>query len=201
MHRSSTKDEMENLSITPDIDPDAVESLLCQEMNRMTFQQRNEIQEELHGVRSGGMEETPESIQEGLEKLQDELRILPPTMKKAYVKAKELSKNQQRQGKAATYIDQPDFAIRFLRADLWDCRKAAKRLTLFIELLLDLYGEYALQRPIQMSDFTAAELSVIKKGEIQLLPFRDRGGRRIFTFVSHFGRNFSVKIRVRAFSF
>jgi hypothetical protein len=166
-------------------------------MNRLSFQQRNDIQEEIHGVKSCGREETPELIEEGLRQIVEELMKLPSSEKAAWVRAQEMA--QQHQSKSS-YTNKPDFYLRFLRTELWNAKKAAKRLAIFLELLLELYGEYALQRPIEMAGFTDAELDEIKCGQVQLLPFRDRSGRRILAFVSNMGLDMDRQSRIRVSS-
>jgi hypothetical protein len=182
---------------TMSIDPDAIDSFLGNEMNRLSFQQRNDIQEEIHGVRNSAIEETPELIQEGLGQIIEEIWKLPASEKEAYVRAQELAQQQQRE---PSYTAKPDFFLRFLRTELWNAKKAAKRLVMFLDLLLELYGVYALQRPIQMADFTDTELKDIKCGQIQLLPFRDRSGRRVLAFVSNMGFDMDPKSKVRVSS-
>jgi hypothetical protein len=182
---------------TTNIDPDAIDAILGEEMNRLSFQQRNDIQEEIHGVKTGGIEETPALIEEGLREIVEELLKLPSFEKVAYLRAKELT--QQHQSKSS-YTNKPDFYLRFLRTELWNAKKAAKRLAMFLDLILELYGEYALQRPIQMADFTDAEVKEIKCGQIQLLPFRDRSGRRILAFVSNMGFDMDRQNQLRVSS-
>jgi hypothetical protein len=179
------------------IDPDAIDAILGEEMNRLSFQQRNDIQEEVHGVKSCGIEETPELIEEGIRKIVEELWKLPSSEKAAWIRAQELA--QQHKHKS-NYTHKPDFYLRFLRTELWNAKKAAKRLAMFLDLVLELYGEYALQRPIQMADFTDAEVKEIKCGQIQLLPFRDRSGRRILAFLSNLGFEMDRKSQVRVSS-
>ena len=45
-----------------------------------------------------------------------------------------------------------DFRLRFLRSELFDAAKAAKKIVGFLDLLLEYYGEFALRRPIRLSD-------------------------------------------------
>jgi hypothetical protein len=197
MKTSETMDGNDFFQNTTNIDPDAIDAILGEEMNRLSFQQRNDIQEEIHGVKSCGREETPELIEEGLRQIVEELMKLPSSEKAAWVRAQEVA--QQHQSKSSC-SNKPDFYLRFLRTELWNAKKAAKRLAIFLELLLELYGEYALQRPIEMAGFTDAELDEIKCGQVQLLPFRDRSGRRILAFVSNMGLDMDRQSRIRVSS-
>lgn len=79
----------------------------------------------------------------------------------------------------SSYIHEKDFKLRFLRCEFFDAKKAAKRMCTYLDLMVELFGEYALDRPISLSDFTKEELRHMRKGMIQTLPYRDRSGRRI----------------------
>ena len=72
--------------------------------------------------------------------------------------------------------------MRFLRCELFDVRKAAQRMLKFLDIALELFGEDALRRPIRLSDFSKEEMRYLKKGRYQVLPNRDRSGRRISVF-------------------
>jgi hypothetical protein len=153
------------------------------------------IQEEQHGVLNACPEETPESIENGLQQLQMELDSTPPEDKRAYLQA--IKEQKEKQQRPSSYVTEPDFQLRFLRTDLWDIKKAVKRMVLFCEMLLEFFGPHALQRPIGIDDFTDLEIKACKKnGECQLLPFRDRSGRRIFAQVRKFGYEMDHRLRV-----
>jgi hypothetical protein len=49
--------------------PDSVDALLVQELNRMSFQEREGISEEMHGVHCMAVQETPEFVKEKLDAL------------------------------------------------------------------------------------------------------------------------------------
>lgn len=151
--------------------PEDVDDLVSKELMRLTLNDRNSIQEEIHGVNCLALEETPEFIQGSLRKLAFELdEGLPSSETKGY----KMSQKFQ-----STYVNSIDFRLRFLRCELFDPKKAAKRMTFFLEIVLDLFGTYALERSIRLSDFNKEELKFMRKGRFQWLPFRDRSGRRI----------------------
>lgn len=154
-------------------DPAAVEDLLSKELLQLKVKDRNDLQEEIHGVRCLAPEETPRFVEDSLRKLATELdEVIPDSQKRAYLQS------QQRPASAA-YVNSREFRLLFLRCELFDCQKAAERMARVCDCLLNLFGRYALERPIKLSDFTNAELKVIRKGRFQILPFRDRSGRRI----------------------
>mmetsp|Transcript_5105 Transcript_5105/g.12200 ORF Transcript_5105/g.12200 Transcript_5105/m.12200 type:complete len:520 (-) Transcript_5105:56-1615(-) len=155
--------------------PEQVEELMSRELYRLSLEERNNFQDEIHGVRCVAPEETPEFLRNSLIQIEYELEnVVPLDQKHAYLQAKTFEQQ--------TYILQDDFKLRFLRCELFDASKAATRMALFLDLLLDLFGSYALERPIRLADFSKKELYEFRKGRFQLLPDRDRGlksGRRI----------------------
>lgn len=156
------------------VDPDQhFEDVLSKELLQLSVKDRNHIQEETHGVRCMAVEETPRLVEDSLSKLVIELdENIPNAQKRAYLLS------QQRPASKA-FVNSRDFRMRFLRCELFDYKLAAERVVRVCDSLLNLFGWYALERPVRLSDFSNAELKVIRKGRIQPLPFRDRSGRRI----------------------
>jgi len=158
---------------------DSDDELLSKELLRLSVEDRNGIQEEIHGVRCLAPEETPHLIKTSLCQLAFELdndECIPPSQKRAYLKSQQLQRQQQQQ----TYVNGVEFRLRFLRCELFDAKKAAKKMVEFLNYALEFFGDYALMRPIKISDFTKAELKIMRtEGKFQFLPFRDRSGRRI----------------------
>ena len=162
--------------------------LLSKELLQLSLQDRNAITEEIHGVQTLAPEETPEMLTTALDDLAKEISFL---QKKAAFDVSQEYPN--------TYVNSADFRLRFLRCDLFDTKKAAERMVQFLDLLYEVFGDYALRRPIQMSDFTREEMQVFRAGHYQLLPYRDRSGRRVFASVGGFGIRYNLVTRVSCF--
>jgi hypothetical protein len=62
--------------------------MLAKEMNRLTFEERERIQEEIHGATSLAREESHLMVQRNLNAMQDEIENIP--VKKAYQQTLEL---------------------------------------------------------------------------------------------------------------
>ena len=157
-------------------DPKIVDELLSKELLQLSLKDRNDIQEEIHGVHCLAPEETPEMVNESLKKLATELDddvVLPSNQKQAYLQSQKLETT------TTTYINEQEFRLRFLRCELFDISKTAKRMAHFLDLVLELFGDFALERPIRLSDFTKAEMKYMRRARYQFLPYRDRSGRRI----------------------
>mmetsp|Transcript_22713 Transcript_22713/g.48209 ORF Transcript_22713/g.48209 Transcript_22713/m.48209 type:complete len:481 (+) Transcript_22713:126-1568(+) len=160
--------------------PDEVDNLLSKELLELSLTDRNAIDEEIHGVVTLAPKETPKLLEVSLRDLSSELDRIPDDspLKAAYIESQRLP---------TTYVNGRDFRLRFLRCELFDAKKAALRMTKFLDIAKELVGPEVLQRPIRISDFTKEETKLLRKGNVQLLPYRDRSGRPIFVWVGDFG--------------
>jgi hypothetical protein len=160
-----------NINIAPNhvVDPKVFDTLLAREMHELSMQDRVNIQEEIHGVHSLQVPETPEMIQESFQQLQLAIDQLPS--KDAYDHAV--------QNLNSRYVFDPEFRIKFLRAELYDFHKAAIRVTKWLDLLKKYFGDVALTRQIKFVDLTQQERRILLEGNQQILPSRDRSGRLI----------------------
>jgi len=146
--------------------------LISEELLKLNLDDRNAIYEEIHGVRTLCPDElSPELVDNLLEEMSTELCLLPPNLKSVYKQTQNL--------KSPSYVNERNFRLRFLRAELFNARKAALRFANFLETALVMFGPQGLQRPIRLSDFNRKELRVLNSGRIQMIPYRDRGGRRV----------------------
>eukprot|EP00533_Pseudo-nitzschia_delicatissima_P005060 CAMPEP_0116101906 /NCGR_PEP_ID=MMETSP0327-20121206/13060_1 /TAXON_ID=44447 /ORGANISM="Pseudo-nitzschia delicatissima, Strain B596" /LENGTH=735 /DNA_ID=CAMNT_0003593899 /DNA_START=263 /DNA_END=2470 /DNA_ORIENTATION=- len=152
----------------------SIDMLLAKELNQLSFRERNEIIEEIHGVSSlYSVDETPQLISRSIQQLQFEINHNIPMYRKiAYDKSKQIlkrdllirkqqqqpcsvysssiefspsnSQNDNNHPKLRGYINDPEFLLLFLRRDLFVIRKAALCLVNFMELVYELWGETAL---------------------------------------------------------
>ena len=181
-------------------DPDAVDEVLVRSMMSLSVRDRNQIQEEIHGVRCLAVEETPELIARALAELNTEIEERTiDSEKRAYLRSQEPPRRgdavvpgQPPMGAAGSavlppeetkppYTSDDEFRLRFLRCELFDVRKSAKRMLSFLDLALELFGDYALRRPIRLSDFSKEEIRYMRNGRFQIMLSRDRSGRRVST--------------------
>jgi hypothetical protein len=190
-------------------------NLIAQDFNKLSFHDRNAINEEIHGVSSLSPEETPEMVADAVHRLS--LGIDDIVHKPAYNKNQQWNSNSSTMGidciqsvynynvdtlsagTHSTYVNTLEFRLRFLRADLFDAKKAAKRLVKFLEMVMELYdgNEELLRRPIVLNDLKSKEeKDYMKLGNHQLLPFRDRSGRRVIAMVPDMTSIPCVRLRV-----
>lgn len=155
---------------------DRVNDLLSRQMMQLSAEDRNALQEEIHGVRSLAHEETPDTVNAALKSLAEYLdnsSLITNSEKQTYIRARQL-------GDMSFVNHSLEFRLRFLRASLFDPFEAAKKICAYLNLLHRHFGGVSLRRPPELhKDFTKEEIRKFKKGRMQLLPFRDRSGRRI----------------------
>ena len=65
-----------------------------------------------------------------------------------------------------------------MRSELFDIKKAADRLLVYLDFGVMLFGHQLLTQRLALSMLDDDGLKAIKDGNLQLLPFRDRAGRR-----------------------
>jgi len=99
------------------------------------------------------------------------------------------------------FIHTRDFRIKFLRAERYDAAKAAVRLCKCLHCLQKWYGDFALVRPLYLTDLEEQSLKFLKEGYSQLLPTRDRSGRRVIVQVGSFGPEYEEMAKIRAMTY
>lgn len=148
------------------INPDRVDALLAHEMTQLSFEERELVYEEIHGVEAV-IEETPEMLEKNYFEMEIELGKIE--IKKAYDQAVFMD---------GEYVK--SLRLQFLRADNFVPKNAAKRIVKFMEVKLKYFGPETLARPIYITDLDKQDMAVLKQGSMHLLPSRDRAGRVIF---------------------
>ena len=203
------------------MDPHSVDELLTEEMGKLSFQARNAIYEEIHGVGSLAPEETPELIQRSLIDMSNEIDRIKHKYT-AYVEAttttttptptpmKTSSSSSEEEERGTTdttttivggttplYVQDIDIRLRFLRCELFNISKAAVRMLTYLDLTRELFGKVTLKRPIQLSDLGKLEMEMLRLGDAQPISFRDRSGRRLMVAMNNFGLQYPLEVRVR----
>ena len=141
--------------------------LMAEEMNDLSTGDRERLYEEMHGVENE-IEEHLDFVASKLEQFQKELDRIKD--KPAYDKALQMD---------AEYCNQRSLRLKFLRADRFDPKKSAYRWIACFEIKSDLWGSERLVSEITLQDLDEDTLAVIKSGVIQILPCRDRVGRKV----------------------
>lgn len=186
-----------SMSLTKTID-----KFWARELHAMDAEEREVITNEIHGVKSTrAVEETPESIETAVrdfrtfleDNIEEELdngdSIVPAVTKDAYKRGLYELRSD--------YITSKPFLLKFLRICHYDMEQAALRYFRYLDLLYLLFGDHSLMRPLALTDLTKREFRYLRKGQMQLLPSRDRAGRRIFAFSGCDDLNFNIREKYR----
>ena len=155
------------------------ENMFSKALLNLNLNERNQIEEEIHGVSCMAITETPELIQESLKKFEFELKLIPIENKIAYQKAIEISKTPRskkstRPTTTSSYVLRNDYKLSFLRTELFNVPKSVLRYINYLNLLYQVYGDCALRRPIRLQDLNKEEFTFLKSGQYQLLPYRGK---------------------------
>ncbi len=177
------------------VDAESNEPNLSQALLALSVHDRNAIDEEVHGVSCLAPEESPEFLNASLDRFQAELVKIDRSP--AYDRAQQILRDNA-PGTSLSYIHSRNFKLRFLRCELFDASKAARRYCKYLDLLLELHGEIALTRPIRLNDLGREGIGYLKTGSFQPLGCRDRSGRRIICCVPNGPLPVHVFILVRA---
>jgi hypothetical protein len=147
------------------------ESLLAQDLYKLSTGEREKVLEELHGV-SDIVNETAELIAISLADFDGELPKIKD--KAAYDAAK---------ARDPEYVNSLELRLKFLRAARFDPVRAAERMVGFFEKKLELFGAAPLTREVRLTDLDKDDRACLKGGIITLLPLRDRAGRGVVTWM------------------
>jgi hypothetical protein len=167
----SIAEQSSSSGVSPLVATADVDALLAQEMSRLSFLDRNKIQEEIHGVHSMASEETFQTVSDALFRLDQCIEELPVYEKQAYLNAQRMHKD--------AFVLKESTRLCFLRAELFNPKTAASRYTKYLHLLLKYFGPTALDRPLRYSDLSKQEQDLCRAGNAQILPSRDRAGRLV----------------------
>jgi hypothetical protein len=146
-------------------------ALLRKEMIGMSVEERQQSLHDIHGVSEDVIHEEPGFVRAKLEEMEMELSKL--TMgKEAYMQAEAQSKE---------YVS--CHSLKFLRAEIFDARLAAGRMIRFFEEKKKLFGPDKLTKEIKLCDLDREDQKFLERGNLQILPQRDRAGRRIMSWM------------------
>eukprot|EP00536_Pseudo-nitzschia_multiseries_P011684 jgi/Psemu1/289840/fgenesh1_pg.411_\ len=173
----------------------------------MNVDEREAINNEIHGVQNRSVEENPALIASALSALHEEIDQHfdedygdPFAMDTDGLFTKEAHKVGVSNLQSA-YIQSDNFRIRFLRKALFDVREAAMHYFRYLDLIYNFFGEKALLRPLYLTDLTPREIEYFKRGQQQLFPSRDQSGRRIFAFTGCNNTRYTLTEKYRTMTY
>jgi hypothetical protein len=150
-----------------------VDQITAKELNQLSMERREEALFDVHGIREGHVEqETCEFLNDHLRQMDKALNhSILPSDRQAYDMA---------MAQDATYVQNPDFRLMFLRCDLFDPVKAATRFARHFQAKLELFDSHLLCKDITQDDLNEdGALKCLYSGWTQELPIRDISGRLV----------------------
>ena len=142
---------------------------LDDEIQRLDDNEKEQLQRDLYGQDSSGIDETPELLSTSIAQLQQALETTDDDDKQAFLRA---------QQECPEYVNSEMFLLPFLRCELFNAILAAKRIVLYWEEKLDLFGEERAFGPLTLNSLQESDLRVIQGGGVSILP-RDLHGRAV----------------------
>jgi len=144
-----------------------IDALLSEAMNTLTFEERQEQLETLHGVDEDIAEEE-DLIENALQDLDDHL--LCQKGGSAYEIAEQMD---------PAYVNSRAFRIMFLRGNQYDTKISANQMLKFFEMKKQLFGNDKLAKDITIDDLDDDDREALKVGVVQIAG-RDTSNRQIF---------------------
>jgi hypothetical protein len=179
---SSREENVEPASLTED----TMDSILARELHQLSLEDREAINEEIHGVHTLAVPETPNFVWEKLEEMERALLLMQHPRHRQHHMGGDgrgaVAGDAYREAMllGSQYIHDPNLRLMFLRADLFNASRAAARLVKFLQLLRDYLGPEALvHKPWTLRIFGPDDLTALKCGVFQIFPGRDQAGRRV----------------------
>ena len=164
---------------------EAAERIIAAELNGLTIQERVDALDDLHCV-GKGEEDDPEMIQKALENFEEEVR-------KANHPAYELAVIKQNPN-----VQDSEYRLRFLRAAVFDIKKAVQQMLSLLQYQAEYFGIDALDRKIALSDLKDEEVRVILQGMCHFSTQTDRSDRYVaYCFSNVFLAAIPVETMVR----
>jgi hypothetical protein len=146
--------------------------LIALALGQLSLEERDKAYHDIHGV-ADEVPGEPDFVLITLDEIRDALLKLKSKLN-ASTEALRLAEMIN-----PGYVDNREFLLRFLRADSFDAKKAAGRITRYLNWKLGLFGEVKLCKDITLDDLQADDLTTLKKGYFQRLPERDCAGRSV----------------------
>lgn len=145
------------------------DSDLAKEMNALTFQERQSMEEDIHGV-GGVIDETPILVETTIARMMEEVDRMPLYRRDAWDRATFL--------KPSLLKDERLFLM-ILRARRFDATASAILLVNYFETKRTLFGDDLLIHRITWQDLTTEEQDIVRSGIYRIFSGREQSGRGI----------------------
>lgn len=144
-----------------------VEALLLSEFNKLSIDEQVKALDDIYSAGSE-LKENPAFIRQLLGEFERQVEA-------GNYPIYELAVNQDR-----SYVEDPAFRLKFLRANLHDVKKAVKQMITFLHLKGKYFGAEKIARDITLDDLTPDDLKLMLAGRFHIQAETDRHGRAVF---------------------
>jgi hypothetical protein len=179
---SHSEDLLSNRSLSPN----STDVLIADALKNLALQDRERVYHEIHGV-ADAIDEQPEFVANCLHEMQgqlEKLKLETSSQSKATQPA-ELGEEE--------FVNNQEFRLGFLRSENFHAGRAAARMMRFFDWKRQLFGESKLCQEITLEDLEPEDTTLLRKGYFQVLPERDRAGRRVdVLFVQEANREYAA---------
>ena len=166
---------------TTSVSVDNTTNLIANELSKLTFDERNDLYEDIHGVLKPTQEPTHDKMQLLINEMKDEIRKIKDRI--MYNKANFLAPSK--------YGNNNSFLIMFLRSTKnYNPKIAANRCIQHFEYKAKLFGKDKVAQDITLSDMNDDDKDSLLNGCIQFLSETDSSGRPI---VFYYGKHITPK--------
>ena len=149
------------------------EDFLAAEISKLSFQERNQAYEDIHCV-GQQLQEDPVVTEQLLQAFQQQVDAIRPKTQ-LYQVAEAMNAN---------YVNYRAFRIKFLRANIYDVKKAVNQMMKFLQYKEQYFGRGKLCKEIDLSDLTKEDRSFMKTGPFIVSKNRDRAGRAVIQILN-----------------
>jgi len=172
-----------------------LDKLLAEKMNSLCVKDRETFLEEVNGIRQSDPEE-PSRLNACLEELNNHLQQM---------KAGTIYEMAERMD--PEYVSKRAFRLMFLRArrcttpegeNRYNPKQAAELMLNFFNTKHTLFGREKLVKDITLSDLNPEDREGLARGNLQVLPNRDMGGRQVIINFRGFAKFDSIESEIRA---
>lgn len=147
------------------------ETLISNALKQLSLEDREQIYHDIHGV-ADRIDEEPEFVAQRLNEMEEELVVKLTTKASAMNEA-----FQQAMSMDPNFVNNRRIHKRFVRAELFDTKRAAARMIRYCDWMRSLLGGSKLCKDINFHDLDDYDIKALKRGHTQVLPSRDRAGR------------------------
>lgn len=133
----------------------STEDLIAAEMNKLSIHEISEALDDVHCV-GGGLEETPEMIQESLLAFDEEVKVQKNSIY-------DVAARQDQD-----YVENEAFRLKFLRANLYDVKRSVRQMMNFLRYKATYFGASKVARDIVLSDLNKEDLGLLHSGLLHI---------------------------------